>query len=168
MATLQRVSQIQNEQQRIQQRDTAARQQQLDAFYHSESAKFDAMIGDKAKVAEAVPELIAYAEELGIDRQTFAHLAKTEPVMQHSAFQKMMFDAVQYRLSQKQSTSWRDKAAPASLPPVAKPGTRSGVRADSNSSQVAALERQLDGASGNKALKIAAQLQAAKRAASSR
>jgi hypothetical protein len=168
MATLQRVSQIHNEQQRIQQQDTAARQQQLDSFYHSESAKFDAMIGDKAKVAEAVPELIAYAEELGIDRQTFAHLAKTEPVMQHSAFQRMMYDAVQYRMSQKQGATWRDKAAPASLPPVNKPGTRSGVRANSDSSQVAALERQLDGASGNKALKISAQLLALKRTAANR
>jgi hypothetical protein len=165
---LQKVSAVQTEQHRMQQQHIAAQERQLAEFKSTEDAKFHAMVPDRAKIAEAVPVILEMAAEMGVDEKTLAHYAKTNPIMQHSAFQKMMYDAAQYRLSQKQGSTWKDKAAPASLPPVARPGTRSGVRADSNSSQVAALERQLDGASGNKALKISAQLLALKRTAANR
>jgi hypothetical protein len=56
------------------------------------------------------------------------------------------------------------KAVTRQLPPVTRPGTsiRSG-RSDSNASQIAALTKQLETATGNKALKIGAQLMAARR-----
>lgn len=115
------------------------------------------------------PELEPYFQELGVSTDELMGLWKTQPWIRSAAGQKIVADAVRYRMSQKQSSDWKSKAAPKSLPPVQKPGTRtSSVRADDAASSIRALERQLDSSSGNKALQVAAKLQAAKRAASSR
>jgi hypothetical protein len=167
MNTLTRVSQIQNEQGRMQQQQVAVQQKQFQEFAKAEDAKFRTMV-DAETVKAIGPELGPYFEELGVGTDELLNLWQSQPWIRSAAGQKIVADAVRFRLSQKQGSTWKDKAAPASLPPVAKPGTRSGVRANSDTSQVAALERQLDGASGNKALKISAQLLALKRTAANR
>jgi hypothetical protein len=162
--TLTRVAQIQVEQQRMAQQQAAVQQYQFQEFAKAEVKKFHQMV-DADTLKAIGPELSPYFEELGVSNDELANLWKTQPWIRSAAGQKIIADAVRFRLSQKQSSDWKAKATAKPLPPVQRPGTRStNARADDASSSIRALERQLDGASGNKALQIAAKLQAAKRA----
>jgi hypothetical protein len=71
-----------------------------------------------AKSQAVGKEMVAYASELGIQRDQLEHLFKTEPIMRHSAFQKMIYDAIQYRMLK----SAPAKAIPKNVPSVMKPG----------------------------------------------
>jgi hypothetical protein len=78
-------------------------------------------------------EAISYAASLGIDERTLTHLLNTNPIMRHSAFRKMMFDAAAGSLARKQLATQRQQNR-AAVPPVSRPGHSNGggVRAAQN------------------------------------
>ena len=71
-------------------------------------------------------EAISYAASLGIDERTFTHLLNTNPIMRHSAFRKMMFDAAAGSLARKNLTAHQQKQRASNIPPVQRPGTSNG------------------------------------------
>jgi hypothetical protein len=141
----------------------SVRQHQFQTYARTEDAKFRSMVGDRtpAETAEFGAEMIAYAGELGVTRDQLVHELQTNPLMRHSAFQKMIHDAVQHRMSQKASAK-AVRAIPKGLPPVQRPGT-SQPRGRSDSLE--GLEAQLSKTEGDKQIRAAAALVNARRAA---
>ncbi len=90
------------------------------AYAKAEDARFDALVAGQSKqsLREAATEIVAAAEEYGIDRAQLMRLFESEPIMRNAAFQKMMHDAAKYRLAQKAVP----KAVPKTVPHVQKPG----------------------------------------------
>ena len=119
MNILGRTHQIVQAQQAAQQHQAEVARQNFDAYAKAEDAKFRSMVNmPPAKMAEVGTEMVAYASELGIERGQLVHLLQTEPIMRHAAFQKMIYDAVQYRMLKAAPA----KAAPKPVPTVVKPG----------------------------------------------
>jgi hypothetical protein len=67
-------------------------------------------------------EAISYAASLGIDERTLTHLLNTNPIMRHSAFRRMMFDAAAGSLARKGLAAQRQQNR-AQVPPVIRPGS---------------------------------------------
>jgi hypothetical protein len=112
--------------------------------------------------AEFADDFMNYVSEFGVSKADIVQGMQNNPLLHHAAFQKMAYDAVQYRKMQSAA-----KARPArELPPVAKPGTTSHARSG-NETTIASLQRQLQTATGHKAARLGAQLLAAKRSANS-
>ena len=156
---LQRVGQIQQAQQQAAQYQAQQHQAQMREYGKSEDTKFKAMIGpERMKQVEA--HLVPYLAKVGIDKDQFAHALQTNPMIRSAEAQKLIADAIGYDLIR----SATPKPAPKGLPPVQKPGTSNRARASSPSAQMASLERALDTATGDKAIRISAQLQSLKRA----
>jgi hypothetical protein len=86
------------------------------------------------------------AAELGIGYQQLIHHMKTEPVLQSAAFQKVIHDAVQARITQKAAANWKSKKA-APIPPVQKPGTTT-LRSERINADLRTLDGKLE-ASGS-------------------
>jgi hypothetical protein len=132
--------------------------QQLESVTQRENDRLQAMIGDKNKIAEASKEVPEYFREIGIDLKTASRIF-SNPEMRSAEVQRVIFDAIQYRKMQQ-----APKAVPThNLPPVTRPGTASHRPSGDNSSSVRALERELRGAVGHRAIRLGAQLLAAKR-----
>jgi hypothetical protein len=137
MNLLDRVGRLQAEQQQEQQRQHLQRQQQFDAYATSQDQKFRQMVpASQQQMREVGAELESYASELGIERGQLIHLFQTEPLLRHSAFQRVIYDAVQARI--------RAKARPVptrTVPTVQRPG----VSAPRNyaSENLSALSNQL-------------------------
>jgi hypothetical protein len=113
---LDRVGRLQAQQQHEHQQ----RQVQLDAYMKAEDAKFDRMISvTPAQKQEIGNEMFAYASEMGIERGQLIHLFQTEPLLRHSAFQRLIYDAIQARISRKAPKPVPTRA----IPPVQRPGT---------------------------------------------
>ena len=114
LSLLNRVGALQAEQQRQHQQQ----RQQLDHFMRAEDVKFERMISvTPAQRDQIGTEMVEYAGELGISRDQLIHLFQTEPLLRHSSFQKIIYDAVQARI--------RAKARPVptrAVPPVQRPG----------------------------------------------
>lgn len=142
MNILGRAHTIAQAQQQDQQRQAYAAQQRFQEYGKAEDARFRAMVDSTpAKMQETVTEMAAYASELGIERDQLVHLFQTEPIMRHAAFQKMMYDATQFRLHQKAAIQAR-KAVPKDLPPVQRPGTSRPSSTQSDKTQ--ALEARFN------------------------
>jgi hypothetical protein len=124
------------------------------------------MIGDQTPVqrAEFGNEMVAYASELGIGRDQLVSLFQNEPIMRHSAFQRMIHDAVRARMTQKAANA-ASKAIPRDLPPVQRPGTAQHRSGSDASGKIQNLEKQFASAKGNKAVQIMADIVAAERRA---
>ena len=162
MATLTRVAQIQAEQQRMQQQQAAIQNAQFETTVAAEDEKLVRMFGgDKTQADAANNAAISYLRENGVPREQLLNVFKENPVLRTAEARRTIWEAEQYR---KMKSTPLPKAAPKALPPVQKPGARSGpaTRSD-NSSTIASLQRELASASGQKAIRIAARLQAAKR-----
>jgi hypothetical protein len=166
IATLERVGQAAAAQHHFQQQRAAAEKASFDRYAAEQDAAFERMRGNPTlpqKQAVAT-EMVSYAKELGVDRNTLVHLLQTNPIMRHSAFQKMIHDAVEARIAKREAAKYRDKLAPPTLPHVNKPGNGSGRGVERGQADLAALSRALTGAkTQNDALKAGAALLAARR-----
>ncbi len=113
-----------------------AERQQFQNYAREQDAAFNRMVGNQTpQQRQAIAsEMISYAGEMGVDQKTLVHLMQTNPIMRHSAFQKMMTDAVAHRLAQKSLAAQRQQNR-APVPPVIRPGTSNGggVRQVTNS-----------------------------------
>ena len=99
---------------------------------------------------------------MGVDTKALVQAAARNPDIYSADFQKILA-RLDYLEVQNQSLQKAARAVPASLPPVARPGTRAANVSYDNVSSVRALEKQLAGASGQAAIRIGAQLLAARR-----
>ncbi|MCK1595483.1 hypothetical protein [Bradyrhizobium sp. 164] len=114
MAILQRGAEVEAAQAQLRQHQAAEQRQQFETYAKAEDARFEQMI-EKAQLSKTEretigQEVLAYAGEMGVDAKTLVNLMQTNPIVRHSAFQRMMVDAARYRMV---------KAAPAKA--VAKP-----------------------------------------------
>jgi hypothetical protein len=135
------------------QRDAMARE-----YAKTESAKFEDMIkGDTANRSEIESEIIAAIQEYGGNTDEFIAVLQ-RPEFRNAAVQRLLWDVGKLRMMAKSPA----KAIPQPVPPVTKPGTSTG-RSTARAESIEGLQRQLQTATGNNALKIAAKLTAAKR-----
>jgi hypothetical protein len=153
-----RLAVLQSAQSLQQQERDATQRREFAEYAKAEDARFDAMVkGQKPEVVQRISdEIIAYAGELGVPRQQFLQLCKTEPIMRNAAFQKMMFDAASYRLMQRA----RNEVVKKVVPPVQRPGAAVDTRAALNEGDVRALNARF---AGNPSVKNAADVLAAQR-----
>ena len=124
------------QQQELQQRQVAQRQAFAD-YARAEDARFDEMLKDEKPetVQKVASEVVTYAQELGIPRDEFLRLCRSEPVMRNAAFQKMMYDAASYRLLQQA----KNEVARKDVPPVQRPGVSVDAKFDAKKSELKAL-----------------------------
>jgi hypothetical protein len=148
------VSAFNHEQQKLNSQNEARARE----YAKAESAKFEEMIkGDTANRAEIENEIVEAIKDYGGNVDEFiAVLAR--PEFRNAAVQRMLWDVGRLRMMQKSPA----KAIPQPVPPVTKPGTSTG-RSTARAESIEGLQRQLQTATGNNALKIAAKLTAAKR-----
>jgi hypothetical protein len=159
---LQYVGHIQSAQQQLTAQQTAQQRQQFDAVRQQYSRASDTALGPMthAEKATMVDELVSYVGEYGISREQFAREAETNLALHHPAFQRMAADAIKYQRMMKAPNAVATKQ----VPHVQKPGTSNNQRASDNSSKLAALQRQLSSATGDKALRLASEIRKMKRA----
>jgi hypothetical protein len=110
------------------------------------------------KAAEAVGP---YVESLGISRNDLASLLENNPVVRHSAFQRVLLDAARYHALRTSPP----KAVRPDLPPVQRPGV-SAPRAAPGQARLSELTRQFEKATtSTQQIRLAAQMVDARRAA---
>jgi len=148
LGTLQRVASLHQ----AQQQQTQIYQQQFEAYAKAEDRAFDSKL-EPAEKESLRKNLRPYLQKKGIDPEQFAHALQTNPMMRSAQAQRLIADAVAY-------DQMRNAPKPAkSIPPVQKPGTaRAPQHGNSNIGQIAALERQLAGASGDQAARLSAKI----------
>lgn len=156
MNVLQRVDQLQTTQAQWQQRQAIEQQQQFEARYQEYNRQADVALGpmtaaEKTAMAE---ELVSYVGEFGVTREALIHEAKTNLALHHPAFQRMAADALRYR----QMRNAPKAVVRPDVPPVQRPGHSNKVSNNSKSGKLAALERQFAAASGDRQLRIAAEI----------
>jgi hypothetical protein len=128
MALLDNVAKANTARQQVEARRQQAERQEFQRYSTEQDRAFDRMVANQTpQQRQAIAtEMVSYAQEMGIDRNTLVHLMQTNPIMRHSAFQKMMHDATAGRLAQKQLAAIRQQQRAANLPPVARPGHSNG------------------------------------------
>ena len=164
MSTLNRVATIQQAQQQEHQQRAYLQRQQFDAIRKQYSRASDAALGPMtaAEKTAIVNDLVSYVGDYGITREQFVREAETNLTLHHPAFQKMAADAVRYQRMTKAA-----KALPTrQVPPVQRPGTSNSTpRSSSSSSKIAELEKKFTSATGDRAVRIRAQIHGLQRAA---
>jgi hypothetical protein len=165
MNVLNRVHTIQTAHQQEQQRQAHVARENFNAYAKYQDSLFRSMVGDNApaKMQEVGTEMVAYFSELGIGRDQLVHELQTNPLLRSAAGQKVVYDAVQARLSHKAATAAR-KSVPKDIPPVQRPGT-SQPRNSRSAETIQALEAKISTTKGDKQLRAASAALAARRAA---
>jgi hypothetical protein len=122
---LDNVAKAGNARQIVQQQRAHVERQQFQSYAQEQDAAFDRMVGKRTpqQRQEIATEMVNYAAEMGVDRKTLTHILATNPIARHSAFQKMIHDAVAGRLARKQLAEHQRQQRAANLPPVQRPGT---------------------------------------------
>jgi hypothetical protein len=144
-----------------QQADHARQQEQRQQFESSvlsEDVRLTEMFGgDKAAADAANTATISYLAEHGVPRHQMVHTFMANPVLSTAEARRTIWEAQEYRRMKE-----LPRAVPKNLPPVQRPGVRQD-RARPEAANIAGLQKQLDGAVGNRALRIAAQIKSAQR-----
>lgn len=154
---------VKQEEQAAEQRQRNERQSNWAKFVHEESKAFaDEEPEFAAKQTEYTTKAKALFGELGFSEDELGKLASGEEKISlyDRRLQKLLFRAI--KLDEIKAAP--AKAIPKAVPPVQRPGTAQ-ARAPSTVQQIQNLEKQLETARGNKALRIAADLSALRRAA---
>jgi hypothetical protein len=101
-------------------------QQSFLRFARAEDGRLEAMLkGEPRETRFAVAnEIVAAAQESGVEAAELTRLFDTEPLMRSAVFQRMMYDAGKYRLMMKA----RDAVLARPLPHVQRPGAASAER----------------------------------------
>ena len=118
--------------------------------------------GDQAGDSGGQTEMRRGTRMLAIDSaNSWPRDAETNPVLSISGFQRSFSDAAQYRGLRRRRRPFRK-----ALPTVQRPGiTRDVPRTGDNSSKIQNLQRQLVGAHGERAARLAGQIRSLKRSA---
>jgi hypothetical protein len=154
---------IQNEHATRAHQQESMRQQQIADWSRGEAARYDAWAAKEGlDMASFTPAVGKYIEtNLGMSRDQFAQVLRDNPVLRASEFQKVISDAVRYR----QVMAAKQDLVQKPLPPAVRPGAQAPGASShsSNAGRIAELTRQLNNASGQKALRIAAALTSERR-----
>jgi hypothetical protein len=163
VGTLQRVSQLQVARQQEDQQRAQRQQAEFAKYAQAENARFETMTKGESKetMRSAEKEIPAMLAEYGANPGQFLEAISAQTTFPRAAAERIMLDAAKYRLMQKATKSVATKP----LPPVQRPGVSSAVRNDSVSSRLSTLEKQFKDASGDKAIRIAAQMHGLKQRA---
>ena len=156
---------IQQEMLGAQQRQVQEQQQQFAAFARREDALFAEKIpemADPVKAAALQTSAVAMLKDLGFDEAQLARAynAQGEFSLRDHRVQMLVVDALRYREAQAKAKTLVTHAKP--VPPVQRPGTAPS-KGQAQADTIANLERQLVGAKGANALRLAAQLTQARR-----
>jgi hypothetical protein len=146
---------------RTQQLETA-RQQQIEQWSRAEGTRYEQWAAKEGlDMSAVVPAVGRYIESnLGMSRAQFAQVVRDNPVLRSAEFQKTLTLAAKWEQAQEARKAIVQKP----LPPAVRPGAQPpGAGATSNAGRIADLTRQLNNASGQKALRIAAALTSERR-----
>jgi hypothetical protein len=163
-STLQRVVSLQEARQVQHRQAETERQAKLQTYVKAESARFEEMVKDipKAQRAEIETGIVEAIKEYGGDGEAFNEFIQ---LMQRSEFgsalaQRLLFDVGKLRQIQRAQKS----VATRNLPPVQRPGS-APARLSGGAANIDALVRQRGTVSGNKAIRLEAQILAEQRRA---
>ena len=169
VGVINQVQRVSAEQARIQNEHTvraqqleSQRQRELAQWSHAEGTRYERWAAkeglDLATLAPAASRDVE--SNLGLSRDQFAQVLRDNPVLRASGFQQILSDAVRYR----QVMAAKQEIVQRPLPPAVRPGAQApGATSASNAGRIADLTRQLNNASGQKALRIAAALTSERR-----
>ena len=164
MATLNRVGQIEQARLQNQQRENYLAEQNFKSFGAAEDAKVIAQTGKTQEQLHEIGRRVAgHLEKLGIDRQTLAREWSTNPMLRSAEGQKVLMRLDELETKYAAIVNAKTAAASKPLPPVQRPGT--SQPRSRNAEGIEALEAQLAATSGEKQIRAAAALTAARRAA---
>ena len=162
VSALQKAAAFENALTQNKQREAQNQQAQFERDARSHDEKFEKAIGQRTpQQRQAVAnEMFVYAAEMGIDRATLLNLLQNNPIMRHWGFQKTIHDATEARIMRRNGETYRQNLD-RSVPPVQRPGTRSGSGAGAGrGGELLALSNKF---TKNPDLKSAAALLAASR-----
>jgi len=159
MGVLNRVQVLQASAQQQQAEQAREHQHQIETWARSQDERL------KSFGVELTPaitnEVAEYArQELGIDRNQLGQILHANPILRSAEFTRVIVDATRYR----QAGLAKATISARPLPPVQRPGVQQD-RVRPEVANIAGLQKQLSEASGNKALRIAAQIKSAQRKA---
>jgi pterin-4a-carbinolamine dehydratase len=141
MASLQRVSDMAAASEHHAAQRAHAERQQFQALAVHEDAQFDRWTAHQTPAQKSAigREVLSYAAEMGIDRNTFVNLMQTNPIMRSAQMQRVFSDAATLRMIRREG--YRDKVD-RSLPPVQRPGTSSGARTSNHNANLTAAAKK--------------------------
>lgn len=159
--TLQNWNAIQQAEQQQRQYQTHAERQRIEAWGKGQDAEVMKAVGELSPIQkqEFVNDTLSFFQSNGVQRDELAREVERNPALRSKSFQLMAWQAHQYRQMQKAAKPIAQK----NLPPVTRPGTSVHRSSGDNSSQIAALQKQVASLTGDKQVRAAAKLQALQR-----
>jgi hypothetical protein len=157
-ATVDRVQAIGHEIQKTQHLQRARAQQEFATYAKVQDAHYEYLTRDEAPETkrQVQQEFVrAAAEDYGIDAQTLAHLYHSQPIMRSAPFQKLMHDAMKWRLAQRARAAITAKPLPSV--PTQRPGVQAS-RPSSSATEYQNLDRKLDKLQGRDQIRAAAKM----------
>lgn len=141
--TLQNVAALQQHQQQAEQHRQAVEQQQITTWAKGEDARLETM-GVKF-TPENVADVVSYAGDLGLTRETLANAMLAHPILRSAEVQRMMADAAAYAKLQKGKP-----VATRTIPHVQRPGisVSSAERQSAPSRETARARANIDSGRG--------------------
>jgi hypothetical protein len=162
IGTLRRVVTLQHEEKLQEQRRRQQQQSEFRQYARAEDARFADMVKGEApaRMQAIEAEIPRMLSDLGVDPLAFLRAGHESKFLRSAAAQKILVDAAKYRMLMSAPKAVATRA----VPRVQRPGA-SSPRLSSSEAKLSDLSRQFAAATGNKQLRIAAQIQALRRAA---
>jgi len=166
------IAAVHQELQGAEQRRETEKKQKFAEFAQAEDAKlaeFVPELADSEKAGKVQNAAIALLKDIGFSENELveAYNGQRDLSLRDHRVQRLIVDGIRYREMQKAAEQAKEKVQAKPLPPVQRPGTTQGKGA-AQAAEIQNLQKQLDRASGINALRIAAKLTAAQRAAAAR
>ena len=159
--TLQNWSAIQERQQLMTHHAQQMARQQFEGTVKAEDARLVEIVGGAKAAEEANRAMVTYLAGHGIPRDQMLSVVAKNPVLQTAEARQTIWKAQKYDELMKTPKAVATKQ----LPPVSRPGTSGAARVSDNSSKLATLQSQLSNATGDKAVRLAAQISKLRRSA---
>jgi hypothetical protein len=154
--TLNNWNTIQKAEAQQQQYQTQVERQRIAAWSKGQDAEVEKVIGKLTPVQgqEFANDTLAFFESNGVPQEALQREIDRNPSLRSKSFQLMAWQAHQYR----KMMGAPKAVATKTLPPVTRPGTSVHRSSGDSSGQIAALQKQIAGLTGDKAVRAAAKL----------
>jgi hypothetical protein len=145
MALLNNVAKTQAARQQVEQQRQHRERQEFQAYAKEQDAAFEKRVGSQTlQQRQAVAaEMVEYAAEFGVNRETLTNILATNPLARHAGFQSMMRDAALGRIARKNFEAQRQQTRAANVPHVQQPGHSNVGRHSAQSAHLQALSAKL-------------------------